>query len=433
MGGLNDYAPILGSIILGTSTIVVIFLITERLFNQRIALISSTLLAFDPLSIRFSRSALAQADSIFLLYLALLFYCLSLRRNKRQVYFLILSGIVMGIGYTCHYNIIWVIPVIILSELLILKYFRTLKAMLLPSILRCSMFIVSFASLLIVFNLPYALVSVLAHRYDPNLRSYFGELVYNFFTFQVTGFEQSTPALRNIFIGLSFFPALLIRNYTIAGLGVMIITLILAIKTLRETRAFSISLVLTLFWFPYLFWSLYPVKFERTFIALMPALIILVAVGLNEIYEFAWLNPKLRKLIPLILLLLFLIPAFIKDVQILQTEFSNFREGAIALAEYVEKNGGTVNSESFNFHTRPIWQFYLQEFVDEKGLSNADRWINFAGSGRPEIIVFDEFTPGNEIESFRLKTQQSLVPIISISPTPLFSRITIYRTSSQPR
>jgi 4-amino-4-deoxy-L-arabinose transferase-like glycosyltransferase len=425
-GGLNDIAPMLGNILFGTGLIVLVYFIAARLFDPTIGLISAFLVAIDPLGIKYSRSVLAQADSIFFLYLALLLYIISLsKKEKQQLVVLVLSGVVLGFGITVHYNIIWIIPVILFNEIVLLRLFEDSRYFLAPTRLRIPLWLAAWFTILVLVNIPFAIVSIFLQRFDPNFMSYFGELKYNFFTYQATQYGQTGSLIENMFSNVLIYPQLLIMNFGIPGFLVILLGVVLAFRKLRIERHYGTALCLTTFLFSVLLWSLYPVKFERTFVALVPMTLMVAAVGLGELHTLKLIPGKKRAVVIIVLVCIIALFAMRMNALRLHKRYGNLKYGARAMAEILEEEGGRVNEESFNFHTRPIWQFYLQEYVDENNLEHADKSIDFTDTEPPTVIAFDH-TCSADSEFFKKYSQYERKPLVIMPPTRLHTAVTVY-------
>lgn len=429
IGGLNDLAPLLLNVLLGSGTIIIVFILGEVLFNWRIALIASVFMALDPLSLSFSRSALAQTNSIFFLYLALLIYCQSFTPERKRIPKLILTGVFAGIGFVIHYNIAWIILVIFIYEvfLALSRENSTLSNHLSP-VLRYSLFLTSFLSVLILVNLPFSILKLKLKPYDPNFQSYFEELFYNFFTYQQPGFTQSSSFLHKLQEEIFYFPGLIIRYLKITGFIVIVLTIIFAIEKVLREKTLTLKMILICFFLPLLIWTVYPLKFERTFVSLMPALAILVGIGVVEINEIKLIHFKFRRFLSLIILVVLILVSLSADIKIIREQYSNYREGAQQLAKYLEKYGGFVNARSFNRHSFPLWAFYLQEFIDEHKFSKADAALDLADKRYPTLVVYDARTH-LDTEFLRRYPTANLKALFTVPATPSFSQITIYRTA----
>ncbi|MFH1045774.1 MAG: glycosyltransferase family 39 protein [Candidatus Omnitrophota bacterium] len=105
--------------LLGTLTILLIYLISRPLWGAPAALLSCLYLALSPWHINYSRSALAQGTSLFFLTLALYFYINSLRFTARRKFELSLSGLLLGLGFTCHYLVGIFLVIFVINELVL--------------------------------------------------------------------------------------------------------------------------------------------------------------------------------------------------------------------------------------------------------------------------------------------------------------------------
>ncbi|MFC1627020.1 ArnT family glycosyltransferase [Patescibacteria group bacterium] len=115
--GLTEINIRLVSVLAGIASIVVIYLITEKLFNKKTALVSAALLAITPWSILISRGAFEQNLALFFILLGIYWFITALKKTI----WLIPSAISFGLSlYTYHSPKIFV-PIFVLSSLLIYR------------------------------------------------------------------------------------------------------------------------------------------------------------------------------------------------------------------------------------------------------------------------------------------------------------------------
>jgi len=102
-------AGFLGTLV-GTIIVLVNYLIISKIYNQKIALISSFLMSFSPLWVDFSR------DSRFYFLITLLFYPLLCLMTKKEKINMFLVGIIVGLMLNLHYSAVIFIPVILILK-----------------------------------------------------------------------------------------------------------------------------------------------------------------------------------------------------------------------------------------------------------------------------------------------------------------------------
>ncbi len=99
----------------GTGCIFVTYFFVCRNFDAKAALVSALLLSLSSLHIAFARSVLTISASMFFLLLGIFFSFESFKKNR----FLRICAFCFGIAFTCHYNIIWIFPLIFWPKFMI--------------------------------------------------------------------------------------------------------------------------------------------------------------------------------------------------------------------------------------------------------------------------------------------------------------------------
>ncbi len=125
--GLKIYTLQIVSATMGLLTVLVIYFIA-RVFNGiKTALMAAIFMATSFFHSYYSRAALPQITSVFFIYLAILFYSHSihkLKENLKLVWhdkYLLLSGVTVGIAFSCHYNLFWAPFIFWCAELIYYK------------------------------------------------------------------------------------------------------------------------------------------------------------------------------------------------------------------------------------------------------------------------------------------------------------------------
>jgi len=98
------------SAFLGTASIYLIYLLSKKIYNKKIALLSSLLFAFLPLPVEYSHYAVVDTALVFMLLLAFIFIVNIFLYNKKKDY--LLSGLFIGVATATKYPaIFWVISI----------------------------------------------------------------------------------------------------------------------------------------------------------------------------------------------------------------------------------------------------------------------------------------------------------------------------------
>ena len=115
--------PYLGNVVnalFGTLTILAVFFLGRTMYDDRTGLIAALIFSVMGYHIHYSRSWLAEADTMFFLVLAFFFYYRSrFRYPELSQKDLALCGLVLGIGFTVHNRCIVIFGLIFLLDLLL--------------------------------------------------------------------------------------------------------------------------------------------------------------------------------------------------------------------------------------------------------------------------------------------------------------------------
>lgn len=138
--GLNEFSTRLPSILSGILGVIIIYLITQKLFKKNgISLLSSFFFAVSPWSIYFSRAAyeVNLATTIFLLGMLFFLYAL----DSRKKILLVTSGILFGLTLFTYHS--YIIFTSLFSLFLIAYYFKKIKLKVLYFILPLLLFVIA--------------------------------------------------------------------------------------------------------------------------------------------------------------------------------------------------------------------------------------------------------------------------------------------------
>jgi len=127
--GSVDYAPFLVSAIFGAATVVLVFLIASEVDGRVAGLMAATFLAVSRYAIFYSRTGLAESDSVFFLTLALWWYVRARGRGPVTRPAIAVTGFLFGLAPIIHYRWLAVFPVFLVLEALVRSGDRREKAM----------------------------------------------------------------------------------------------------------------------------------------------------------------------------------------------------------------------------------------------------------------------------------------------------------------
>lgn len=113
--GISEAVDRWGSVVPNMLTLYVIFLLGKKLFNEKIGLMSASLLAFIPMNVLVGRNVQVDATYIFFALTSLYFYLKSLEGNELRNK--ALSGISLGLSLFSKQFAVFIYPAIILWEL----------------------------------------------------------------------------------------------------------------------------------------------------------------------------------------------------------------------------------------------------------------------------------------------------------------------------
>ena len=99
--GVNSYTIFMWPLIASLINIVVIYLISFKLFGRRTALFATLCAAFFPLDIHMGGRAMTEASLTLMLSISVLFYLLGYREEvqRKRAFFCVMSGLFVGLAY----------------------------------------------------------------------------------------------------------------------------------------------------------------------------------------------------------------------------------------------------------------------------------------------------------------------------------------------
>ncbi|MBN3038386.1 MAG: glycosyltransferase family 39 protein [Candidatus Omnitrophica bacterium] len=366
--------------LLGAITIVLLYFLARSISGIPAALLASAYMAFSPLHISYSRSALAQTAEVFFLVLALVFYVRSLDFTDKRPLYLCLSGLLLGLAFTSHYAVGVFFVVLVMYELgLLLKKISSPRQM---GILIVAMLLpLFFFELLYVVGKIYTGDKVLGYS-----NSYFLASILQFLAATAHGgFHLSDPSNGWI------FP---IRFWAISE-GYFSLAFILAgalylILNAKKEKAKTHTLLLISLFLPYIFWALVSSHglVARAYSPLIPVVAIIVAVGLVNLVDlFRAMGLKRRLSVVLSLALAILL---FGNLLFNSKKCIAINSPYVAIEEYLKKNDvqavGTIGEWFFfrgieNIRAK-TWPEVLE--LHEKGKFRY--FINDHMSMRPEAL-----------------------------------------------
>ncbi|MFC1722177.1 glycosyltransferase family 39 protein [Patescibacteria group bacterium] len=150
VGGYDEFYTRLPFAWAGFLSVLVLYLLLDKIFNKRVALIGTTLFGLNGFYIAFSRTTQYQSFLVFFgllsIYFGYLYYESSLK-NKNQ--YLVLSAVMLAGAYLCHYDALFFDVAV--GFILLKKIFEDKRSVI--EILKY--FLVPFLVVISIFYVPY--------------------------------------------------------------------------------------------------------------------------------------------------------------------------------------------------------------------------------------------------------------------------------------
>ncbi len=268
------------SALFGILSVFLLYFFTLRNFGAISAFISTSLFALSSIYIAFARSVHPLTMTIFFILGGIIFYFESFN-NKR---FLKLAALSFGIAFSCHYNILWIFPVVLAVEVYTYRKrrdFARIKTLIIFSAL--PLLVIEVFTLFIrlaLQNQDY--FKTLTASGKVGYLDYFSDLFYQFVTFR--GYSEVDSA--NFFYYFSLFTE---QHSLVFVIFVAFIPALILNKFLKERDARDLFLLLL--FLPFLFYSLIPNKADKMVVPFIP--IFCIYFGLAPLF----MKNKLKYLI----------------------------------------------------------------------------------------------------------------------------------------
>lgn len=254
--GAKDYVGFASSAVFGLLTIYLVYLIGDKLFGRKTALLAALILTVTEYFIYFSRSAMSDGHLAFFFTLTIFVYIHGLfEKNKFN---LLLTGFLAGVCYATKNTGALVIPLIFLLEFIFLVAKKQDWKTTLYRII-----VISIPSFLIIFSLVLAINLLSKHK---EIAQY-----------------KTTARIYDIFFrmgeGADFYYYLygLFKLSSIFTMGLLLLGLIRSLKEGKE----SDWIIFMWFIFLYVFFSAFPQHRFKLFSIVLPAVALLSARGLD--------------------------------------------------------------------------------------------------------------------------------------------------------
>lgn len=405
--GVHDYASFFVSAILGTLTVWIVFRLGKMMFDDRVGLLAALILAVSTFHIGYARSGYAQAKAVFFIALGVYLWFASTQHIDRKR--LLLSGLSIGYGFSCHFNL-FTIPLAVVGLEALHQHQSGTS---LPDRIRqFGRLGLGMAAPLVAFELPARILAMLGKLPEGQL-SYYEQYFYRGQLAEYLHFSLEG--------GIALCEKLWMAEGPIVVLG-LVVGIGAAVRSVRNLKQ---ATLLALFLVPALPWAILSVGLPplyRTFAVLSIPVSLLAGVGLVQLIDHLFGSSiRLRALQATGVSVLVVGVALVAELLPLR---STYREATETWMEYAEEHGGEIDilpGSSF-----PIWYFYLSTQYD-KVPSSLRSSIAFY-PGKKDLMppagaydVIDEKRYMNAIRTDRPELTAYLDGLTSVEPAVSFS------------
>lgn len=340
--GINAYSSLIVSVFFGALTILLVYLIARRIYNENIALLSALILAVSSMHIMYSRCGLPQVTSIFFLFLGFYFYVVFLG-NKKYVYS-VLCALTIGFAFTVHYNLLLMLPLFLFFEILRIFFVDKKEN-------KKYIKLAAFTASLVLPVIFWQAVTTLDHIFKLGFYplTYFGELKISF-----TAIAEQAKNKIDPFFSLFYFQKMegwIIFIFFIFGV-------ISLIKKLRKNFNMTEFVLIVLALFPIAWYGFYPhLRVLRSFSPVLPAMAIVVSY---KIITFCfWEKIKsFGKLLAVVFAAVILAIGYFNFTPILELKSSY---GEVVKYLYENNVGANGHSASLRTSRSPLLLSYVDE------------------------------------------------------------------------
>lgn len=345
--GSKDYTGFIIAALMGIFTIFLVFLIGQQFYNEKIALVSSFILAISGYHLIYSRSGLSVSYSLFLLTLGIYFYILESKKDERKPLNLFLCGLCLGFAFTGHYSLFPNLFLFFIYEV----YYNFYPRLSEKRRLKTTLFLFSGILLpLISFEAIYRLVKLIMGSALTEFKAltYFEYLLYQF-TRSTQGFINFHSFIHHDFL---FY---LYRLWILEGPIVTIILLLglfYFFKNLIKKFSFLDFVLFSQVFFVLAIWSLNPsFNAARALASILSCLALITGKTIIDLTD----RIKAGKILSVLIISGILIFGIYNTNKILRIK-SSYKQAA----EYIIEKG---EREVVSLRNWPFWQFYLNQKI----------------------------------------------------------------------
>jgi hypothetical protein len=300
--GPKIYAANCVSALLGTLSILIVFLLARSMFSGRVALLAALLLALSCYHHVFSVNGLADVSAVFFTLVSFFFYYQSRKEEGPRAHlgWIAMAGLFSGLSFTVHDRLLYAFLVIFLCEAFGILAMRGGRRI---AFKRCFVLCCTFLIPLFLFELPYYLAMVFLRHFQEALpfRTYFEELfthhIFNFLdAFALTmvdlsAIPEAQEAGSRLYNYLTYPYLFLLFDGPVFAV-LLLVGLVSAIRT----RSRGDTLLLLWFFIPLVLLSMSLAASARYGLIFLPAAVILAARSILVLAEWAKRLPGIRKI-----------------------------------------------------------------------------------------------------------------------------------------
>ena len=408
--GFHDYTGMFVSVVLGILSIGVLFLLGKKMFDTQTGLIAAAILSVSGYHLLYSRSGVTEATLTFFYVLGTFFYYSSRKEGVFRRWPLFVAGICAGYIFTSHYRALIVLVIFVLYELQ-LSYFE--KGLNFWEKLKRWGVLISGACLPpIVFEMPYRLLMLVRGRHFNELQTYYEQLLYRYNTAHGSfSFESFLTYIGEYMQYLRELEHPIVCLLLITGVILICIDMI---------KKFTIEnfILFCGFTIPFTFFSLYRnIDFPLLRSPAIAIPFVALVVGRTIVYISQYvvqmcgkLQLHRKKWLMLGMTILIMIMGLVYDLRFIKIK-SGYREAVEQTVDYLLATGKTMSVDPAVY---PIWRYYVEETMANKGLTVTYPLIRFSGKQWDNFLLLS----ANLRAGYHDYTEQRSLGLIKFVETP---------------
>lgn len=330
--------------------------------------------------------------------------------KRRRWLWGIFGGLLLGYGFTCHFNLAPFIVAVFLAT----GVYASLNSVGVGRIFAFAKSVTPAAiGSLFVLGVFEAVTRVVDYRLRdafPEFRSFFGELQWLLFRDQPAKFDGEVYGDGAIGWGWNAWAVYANAAWRegLVWIGLLLVAIYFVISRQRHKRSGTVRSAILLL-FPLLFWAAYIYRVERVLGMCVAASFIFIGVVFSPaLTKKADTRPWVG---PLIFSLLFLHGLIVQTYLNDETPEvkSPIPEVTSQTIQHIQKNGGQITAGSFDTGFAPLWKWTIVEQMREKKFRNIRSAVDFSRYDGADILFIDPATwrrPGGS--EFTITKEQAM-------------------------